>query len=135
MPTHSPLQSLTLPTIFTFNLLILPHTLLALLNIPKMVLITNFSISIALSLLSLRINTANAANTSDIHQIFPNLGTLPGQGDYAVAYVDPETNQLVNDEVKRNSKRLTEKRGRMLTHLFTRETFDMTMLGKSSDYQ
>ncbi|OCK98600.1 uncharacterized protein K441DRAFT_693380 [Cenococcum geophilum 1.58] len=76
-----------------------------------MVLITNFGISIALSLLSFGINTANAANTSDIHQIFPDLGTLPSQGDYTVAYIDPKTNQLVNDEVKGNSKRAAEKRG------------------------
>jgi hypothetical protein len=100
-----------------------------------MVLITNFGISIALSLLSFRINTANAANTSDIHQIFPDLGTLPGQGDYEVAYIDPKTNQLVNDEVEGNSKRAAEKRGRMLTHLFAWETFNMMMLGKSSDCQ
>ena len=100
-----------------------------------MVLITNFGISIALSLLSFRINTANAANNSDIHQIFPYLGTLPSQGDYAVAYIDPKTNQLVNDKVNGNSKRAAEKRGRMLTHLFAWETFDMMMLGKSSDCQ
>lgn len=97
-----------------------------------MVLITNFSISIALSLLSFRFNTANAADTSDIRQIFPDLGTLPSQGNYTVAYIDPKTNQLVNGDVKGNSKRSA---GRMLTHLFTRETFNMTMLGKSSNCQ
>ncbi|OCL12547.1 hypothetical protein AOQ84DRAFT_386043 [Glonium stellatum] len=70
-----------------------------------MVLITNFGISIALSLLSLRINSARATETSP-NEVFPGLS-----GDYTVAYIDPATDELVNDNVNVKAKRAIGIRG------------------------
>ncbi|KAF2497920.1 hypothetical protein BU16DRAFT_329055 [Lophium mytilinum] len=63
---------------------------------------TTTILSLTLSLLSLG---SNASNSSDISEIFPNLGTLPPTGDYSVVYINPDTHKLVEDSIPNVSKR------------------------------